>query len=153
MLARDRVQKLPTAPTDLRKWPHTLHLEQTNLRLHACDHPPSTMHRHPRIDTPCRPRDLSLKDVHPASTHHTLLTLLELPTRHRDRRTIRFLCEKTLALRKTTTWTAADCTHRTPTTDLATKTHSQHSSCLAITITSKARHASAATCPSNRPRL
>jgi hypothetical protein len=153
MLARDQVQKLPTAHTDHLKWPHTLHLGQTNLRLHECDHPPTTMHRPPRIDTPCRPNDLLLKDAPPASTHHTLLMLLELPTRRHDRRTIRFPCERTLALRRITTWIAPDCTHRTPTTDLATKMHSRHSSCLVITTISKARHANAATCPSNQPRL
>jgi hypothetical protein len=153
MLARGQVQKLPTAHTDHLKWPHTLHLEQTDLHLHECDHPPTTMLRPLRIDTPCRPNDLSLKDAPPASTHHTLSTLLELSTRHHDRRTIRFLCERTLAPRRITTWIAVDCTRRTPTTDLATKMHSQRSLCLVITTTSKARHANAATCPSNQPRL
>ena len=153
MLARDQVQSLRMAPTGHQQWLHTLLLGQTSLHLHGCDHLPTTTHRPLRIDMPCRPSVLSWKDVPLVSTLHTRSMLLGLPTRHRVRRTIRFLCEKTLALRKTTTWTAADCTRRTPTTDLATKTHSQHSSCLAITIISKARHASAATCPSNRPRL
>jgi hypothetical protein len=151
MLARGQVRRLPTAPTDRQKWPHTLHLEQ--IKLHDCGHPPTTMHRPPLIDTPCRPNGLSWKDPRLPFTPRTLLMLLALPTRHHGRRTIRFLCEKTLALRKTTTWTAAECTRRKSTTDWVMKTHSQHSSCLATTTTSKARHVNVATCPSSRPRL
>jgi hypothetical protein len=151
MLARGQVQRPPTAPTDHQKWPHTLHLEQINL--HGCDHPPTTTHRPPLIDTPCRPNGLSWRGAPPALTLHTLLMLLELPTRRHDRRITRSPCEKTLVLRKTTTWTAAGCTRRKSTAVWATKTHSQHSSCLAITTTSKARHANAATCQSSQPRL
>jgi hypothetical protein len=138
--------------TGHRKQRPSSHLGRRHRTVICRWHHRETTSHHPPTDTRSQHRDVRLSSANENSLHHTQSSRLATLTHPRVQRTTHFPCATKQLFHMTilTTSRGTGYNNRKHTLRwLGTRNRNRRSSCPATTTTSKARHGSAAICPSN----